>query len=170
MKKTLSLIAALCSVILSFSIINLARPIRIPVNPDGVFDESRILITYRTGVTGLGSKVLEGKDVFQGVEYNQYDEILLQGNTPHKSIFSESLYGCDFICNGTGSTLKKGRQGVIPIFTVVKWQPTGYIPNIWNDNRVELIISLAAIALSIVGLLIIGIWVLTLRLKDRYSR
>ncbi len=112
-------------------------PVAIPEEKNGVFNETRMLISY-TFSTGPSQRVLKGNHSIKYLYTEENNYIKLIGNTPAKSLSWEACTDSDFIVYGkitsTTAEFEGMGHGLIPIFYVEIWKPTQYLANIFYKN------------------------------------
>ncbi|MBN1797594.1 MAG: hypothetical protein JW822_03395 [Spirochaetales bacterium] len=113
-------------------------PLAVPEEKDGVFNETRMLITYTFG-TRLFNEVAKGNQNIKHLytEANAY--IKLIGHTPDKLLSLEACMDSEFIVYGhvigTTAAGEDAAYGAIPVFYVEKWRPTQYLTNVFYNHK-----------------------------------
>lgn len=150
-------------------------PVAIPEEKNGVFNETRMLISY-TFSTRLNNEVLDGNQNIKYLYTEENDYIKLIGNTPDKCLNLEACMDSDFIVYGhvmgTTTEFEVTGHGVIPVFYVEKWKPTQYLVNIfYNNNQTNIFKMFLLYSLFfILGNMVLGFLILLQIIVNRKPR
>jgi len=150
-------------------------PLAIPEAKKGVFNETRMLITYTFSIR-LFNKVLDGNQNIKHLYSEKNDYIKLIGNTPDKFLNLEACMDSDFIVYGqiigTTAEYEVSDYGVIPVFYVEKWNPTRYLANIfYNNHQIDLFKMFLLYAFFFIsGNMVLGFLILIQVITDKKPR
>ncbi len=164
-------------ILLLLAIIFSMLPVRMPTDPSGDFDETRLLVTYQV-TTGPDFRVLKGKESLEQAmiiadRKINFAEIELTGSLPTDIInppyHCESDYEIVGKIIGITDKFEETGSGVIPLFYVSKWRPTKYLVNLFN-RKLPRWLDLSIIATVFLGLPLLFLTTLAILIWDFLSR